>query len=555
MLELIILMFFGASLFLSTGGDADDSSGENQAGSGGGSDQNDGNSAQGNGDLVLGEEATNDDPQAQDDQNQSEGDAPPPATSEDTQPDDDGGEDETPFTPDFSVTENDDGGLHFELGEDDPGSIVALKVFATNITGSSGDRTADIDLQFYYLPEGEAVENPDTVEQFGEGVLPDLVAEANMTLIATLGLGAVDGAYDDDTGRLTETDGRVEPPEITANTDITIYRVEASTLDYHQYIDVVQIDETYSPFEEITLLYNGSEAIVAGSGTINGTPQDDWILANSDEADGGILFGLGGDDLIAVRASDVTAYGGDGEDRMQGDTQEEYFNSGAQLPTDNVTFYGGNGDDDILVLGDSEGHGDAGNDSVTVISEDTFNPTGYGGAGNDLISVRGDGATGFGNGGDDQLSARDCGAAHGGFGNDVLNISRDSSGFGGAGDDFLSTTGHFPDDAAEAAAVLTGGEGADTFRGYVRGWDEGETRDLMQITDFNPSEDIMKVERWSNDYEFGEIDIQEAADGSNTLVTVEVLPAEGNTFATGSTYVTIQLDGVTGFTADMVELG
>jgi Ca2+-binding RTX toxin-like protein len=194
----------------------------------------------------------------------------------------------------------------------------------------------------------------------------------------------------------------------------------------------------------------------ASSGPIYGGPGNDDLVV---PALGGIAYGYGGDDLLTVAPHKghiinptVEFYGGDGDDTL-------IAGSGAG----NLLF-GGDGDDVIYGYVGWMGH-----DTV------------YGGSGNDWISASGhvDGGDGddtiYGGGGGRPITSE----VIGGVGNDFLSITNGFA-YGGDGDDTLQ--------GGQTAGFLTGGPGADLFKGFVHPHYLDLVDKIGVIADFNGAE-------------------------------------------------------------------
>jgi len=226
-----------------------------------------------------------------------------------------------------------------------------------------------------------------------------------------------------------------------------------------------------------------------GDDTIIGTSEPETI----DVVDGNnFVDARGGGDLILGRAGDDTLLGGRGDDRIGGELGNDSL-SGQQGRDDisggegNDTITGGGGDDSLS--------GDGGNDLLV----------GNGGA--DRIVGDAGLDTLIGGNGDDLLSDYDIP-----FNGTLLNTSVMD---GGAGNDTLQ----FDD-----GSTVTGGAGEDSLFLYD---DFGDTL-VSRITDFDPSEDILRVAvNVQNGHIGGDFSLQERDDGTgNDLFLGEELIAE-----------------------------
>lgn len=314
--------------------------------------------------------------------------------------------------------------------------------------------------------------------------------------------------------------------------------------------------------DDVVLAGPGNDVVFGGPGndrlfgedgddTIHGEQGDDRI---SGGAGGDILIGGDGDDKIHGGAGDDTLDGGEGNDELHGGEEQDVLIGG---PGDDTmhgdagddTLYGSNGNDelyggeeqDVLIggAGDDTVHGGGGSDSLdggegndelhgggdqdTLLAGDGSDQL-FGGDGDDLLSdgagvdeVRG------GDGDDHVVAAADGNADSfsGDAGEDTIDyssafldivvdvgagraegtdIGRDLiEGFeriiGGQGDDHLT--------AANMSAIMTGGEGDDTFE-FQRSDDDDHQPDLVRkITDFTVGDRIIAA-RYEIRYRDGE---------------------------------------------------
>ncbi|WP_353341620.1 hypothetical protein [Pelagimonas sp. KU-00592-HH] len=216
-------------------------------------------------------------------------------------------------------------------------------------------------------------------------------------------------------------------------------------------------------------------------GTVDGGAGNDTI-----EAQGGVILGGDGDDVLTVFDDGGLVEGGDGNDTITGDVLGR-------------TILGGNGDDDINVRASS---------SVVTIE---------GGEGNDTLYGAGNGGLVSGGVGNDVLLSSDGMVLDGGEGDDTLRaaslpIYTGSSGFnltGGAGNDVAEVliSDHGEDSSGWTGALVARPD-ADTVR--VR---------IGTIKDFAPGEDTLLLvpEIDDPDFALSDITVQELAD--DTKVT------------------------------------
>ena len=278
--------------------------------------------------------------------------------------------------------------------------------------------------------------------------------------------------------------------------------------------------------DDVVLAGPGNDVVFGGPGndrlfgedgddTIHGEQGDDRI---SGGAGGDILIGGDGDDKIHGGAGDDTLDGGEGNDELHGGEEQDVLIGGPGDDTmrgdagndsldggeGNDELHGG-GDQDILLAGD-------GNDQL------------FGGDGDDLLSDGAGADEVRGGDGDDHVVAAADGNADsfsGDAGEDTIDyssafldimvdvgagtaqgtdIGRDLiEGFeriiGGQGDDHLT--------AANMSAIMTGGEGDDTFE-FQRSDDDDHQPDLVRkITDFTVGDRIIAA-RYEIRYRDGE---------------------------------------------------
>jgi hypothetical protein len=150
--------------------------------------------------------------------------------------------------------------------------------------------------------------------------------------------------------------------------------------------------------------------------------------------------------------------------------------------------FGGDGNDVVAVLGArAEGHGSAGNDTITAIDG-----TAFGGPGDDRLSGE-SGADLRGGIGNDFIEALAGSTGSGEAGNDVLRIFGTSTGYGGDGDDQMSVgsnTGRDYGDEADGLSLAYGGAGNDTITAFglakAYGGDGADNIDI--VADYNASD-------------------------------------------------------------------
>ncbi|NEQ36597.1 MAG: calcium-binding protein [Okeania sp. SIO3I5] len=157
------------------------------------------------------------------------------------------------------------------------------------------------------------------------------------------------------------------------------------------------------------------------------------------------INGIGGDDTILTSVlSGSLVRGGEGNDSLLSRGISSFNTEGESINPDNLE--GGNGDDTLNFVGlGGFGFGDAGNDTLEVISRTTL----YGGGGNDFLR---------GSNGDNWFSANQ--------GNDTIVIGQRDSIYGGRDSDTISllSNNEVPDNLdLENLATLSSATGDDNF--------------------------------------------------------------------------------------------
>lgn len=467
-----------------------------------------------------------------------------------------------------SIIENEDGSLHVELGDDETGSVVAIKFKESGVRGDYG---VDYSLGLFLVPEGSEIPLDTTGETHSDQSFDELFAGFGLTELASFDLGTLDGAFNYGTGEpLSDNeDTRIEPPLITSDDPIEIFRMHKGYQDGGHFILRTQENETFSTFEPWGSYHNGVERVETTT-NYTGTDETDYVRADGPAGTAGVtLTGLGDDDYLVSYLDDSHLSGGEGNDYA--------FAFGA-----NSTAMGGEGNDGVSALGDgSVAMGGAGNDTIAVGP----NSTAYGGEGDDsldsytngtnvdlhgnLYEIDGpvdNGSQLYGGAGEDYLTLDNAAATgHGGVGNDTLVVSNGASGFGDAGNDFFNISagaiadGGDGDDrfqmvarvenAGEGAALLTGGAGADVYEFSLNSVSANSTEQYMEITDFDPAEDVLQISGWDI-INLGDVRVEEATDGSYTDVIAEFAhPSISGALMTAI----VRLDGVSGYTvSDLV---
>ncbi len=314
--------------------------------------------------------------------------------------------------------------------------------------------------------------------------------------------------------------------------------------------------------DDVVLAGPGNDVVFGGSGndrlfgedgddTIHGEQGDDRI---SGGAGGDILIGGDGDDRIHGGAGDDTLDGGEGNDELHGGEEQDVLIGGPGDDTmhgdaGNDTLYGSDGNDelhggeeqDVLIggAGDDTVHGGGGSDSL---DGGEGNDELHGGGDQDTL-LAGDGSDQlFGGDGDDFLSdGAGVDEVRGGDGDDHVVAAADGNAdsfSGDAGEDTIDYSSAFLDivvdvgagtaegtdighdliegferiiggqgddhlTAANMSAIMTGGEGDDTFE-FQRSDDDDHQPDLVRkITDFTVGDRIIAA-RYEIRYRDGE---------------------------------------------------
>lgn len=437
-----------------------------------------------------------------------------------------------------SVIENEDGSIHVELGDDETGSIVAIKFDVAHIRG---DYSHDFSLGLFLVPEGSEVPINPTWQFYGSQSFEDAFAGLGLTELTSFELGTMDHL---DFGT---DDTRIDPPEVTSDDPIDIIRMNMRYSEGPLLYINTETDETLSPFEAPGVFYNGVERVDTADDYV-GTSETDFVRADGPAGTAGVAInGLGGDDHLVSYLDESVLDGGAGDDTI--------YTFG-----NNSDVQGGVGDDHILVATNSTAHGGDGNDFLFSYTNGVDGD--YHGSLYDLDGPTDEGTQLYGDAGDDELRLSHAAViGHGGSGNDELNISHGASGFGDAGDDtFEIGAGSIADGGegddnftisvtqgnVEEMVTLTGGAGSDVYQFDVSGGLEDLQTEYVQITDFNPDEDVLKFNAWGY-ASLDDIRVEEAADGSYSDVISE-FTRHSSTGAVTTTMIT-RLVGVSGYSA------
>ena len=412
--------------------------------------------------------------------------------------------------------------VDIELGEDETRSLAVVYYEDTEDTASW--ETQDV------IPGVEDFEG----NQFNY-LLADFEAANGLELLGAVdlrSLGPVAGATTPpESGgySLSSADVIATAPEaltITANAPVAGYHLTANT-DGDDLVTFLPEDFVITrngvPENAVTTDATGTDGFDwinadADGITVNGAGGDDYLTTDNDSV---TINGDMGDDTIRTDSPNTTVNGGAGDDRISSDTSSD---DGTLIEGDgNVSLYGNAGDDRIETYASGSAFGGIGNDTVNVRGENRG--FAYGGAGDDNLGVAGEGSQAYGGNGDDFIAVSNGTTGFGEAGDDYLQVDEGGTAFGGTGDDLFTAWNRHND--PDGPAILTGGEGSDTFDALVRNAAGGEADDIyMQITDFDCDEDVLQVGAWNRDNPVSNIKLVEAADGSFTDVRVTGMTAD-----------------------------
>lgn len=435
---------------------------------------------------------------------------------------------------------NDDGTYTVELGDDETGHVVAVK---SEHTGDHPTFEVSYTLDLFLVPDGAEIPITATESNgFPFISLEQMEQDLGLTNLGSFDLGST----------TDETDTRVDPPVIISDDPINVIRITSYASDGATLLHQSENDETMSPFEIGGNFFDGAESIET-DGNFVGTGDTDFVISQSaDGGAGGITISTGGgNDLVLSSINQSTVNGGMGNDRIVAAGNESLI-------------YGGGGSDDISVGENGTAYGGEGSDNLSsfgtsayifndilVDNPDTVPNLGvelYGDAGDDYIRASGT-TTAYGGTGDDGFTLARGSLAFGEEGDDRFNLDPGATAYGGIGDDRFQMVS-FADTASEPTAVVTGGAGSDTYDFHIRGAYIGTDGQYLQITDFDPNEDILEIGGWANT-NLTDVRIEEAPDGSYTDVIAEFRQPT-NIPGGGTSTATIRLDGVSGYTVEQL---
>lgn len=452
-----------------------------------------------------------------------------------------------------------DEGIVLERGADETGSLAVVYYYDDEDAGTNL-AIETYEARFYLVPEEVDWSNlnwenqqdiPGASNFAGNSYeLADFEETQQLELLGTIDLLSLaeDHAAGGAAERLSDVAQDAVAEMITSNAPFESYLLTATT-DGDELISMLPADYIETR--------NGIPETVVTTDT-TGTDAGDWLAAGSP---GLTIDGGAGNDLLVGQVDNTTLIGGDGSDFLSM-RRDMITDDPAFALVEGASAIGGLGDD-TLSLESGEALGEAGNDRISILEgtasggegKDTIDTFGnwevsvFGDSGNDNLQLNGSGTTGDGGAGDDRVNVGAGAVGFGGLGSDTLGVDRGGEADGGSGDDLFQVWDFLNSD--DGPAVLTGGAGADVFDALVRNpFGDASAVPFMQITDFDPSEDVLQVGSWSSDYPIVSIDIEEDASGAFTDVRL--------TFDTSNQGLEagiglIRLDGVTGLTpADIV---
>ncbi|MEX0371349.1 MAG: calcium-binding protein [Tateyamaria sp.] len=448
-----------------------------------------------------------------------------------------------------------DDGVEIELGEDETGSLAAIIYVDSEDDPDNFYQTYEA--RFYLVPKGADLSDQEYEERsdipgqqdFGGDPfsyeLSDFETHFDLELLGTVPLDLpTDGNPLPDPSTMRDV-----LPDISANADVAVHYLEATT-DGDELITFLN--------DDYIVTRNGvTEQVVTEDTT--GTAGADWLTTG---AEGLLLDGGDGNDILIADHGATTLSGGNGDDTIEGVFAERdsgfssidgtepavVIDGGAGddvVRTSNATVDAGAGDDTVTLFG-GEARGGDGDDQIAAQGDGVA--TLFGDPGSDRLSVGGIGSQAFGGLGDDFVSVDTGAVGYGDAGNDSLQLESGSAGIGGDGNDIFTVWNQFRDDAGPA--TVTGGAGADTIDARVWNALNGEADDIyLTVTDFDPAEDALMVGVFqTSGVEVDSVDVVEASDGSYTDVQVTF----SNDRGVDPAIATIRLDGATGVTADQI---
>jgi serralysin len=244
-----------------------------------------------------------------------------------------------------------------------------------------------------------------------------------------------------------------------------------------------------------------------GNDVLSGTGGNDAILglAGDDIIDGGK-----GDDVVDGGSGNDTLTGDKGDDMLDGSVGNDVVEGGQGNDTvnggdGNDFLSGGRGDDNINTgAGDDVVLGGAGNDRIGgMAGRDVV----MAGAGDDFIAWNDPtGDVVFGDGGNDTILGGNVAAdeIHGGAGNDLIRAFATSPESATASDRLFGDAGDDTVIGGNAADTIEGGRGDDFLTGNdgadVLIFRDNRTGDDI-ITDFDPSEDVVQLVGFDEDFD------------------------------------------------------
>ncbi|KNG92604.1 calcium-binding protein [Pseudaestuariivita atlantica] len=380
-----------------------------------------------------------------------------------------------------TLTEESDGSITIELGEDETGSVTALQTVSVFNGGETVTTTYATSLLL--VPEGVDLEAALDGNDMALDFLPAILADLGVETLDTYPQGSVTQELTD-AGFVVTQDVSVDLPAFTSDDGpLPLLRVEGED--------------------------NGDGFIPTGAEPVDSLDRPeitdpDVVFDLGTSQSGEVLQGASGDDTLSSGFSETTINGGAGDDVLTIEAQLMGTTTGSAVA-----------------------NGDAGDDILTGTSEQDFARVVLnGGDGDDALSGSafvGSLEANGGAGNDNILLANSLARGEGGDGNDTLTATAEAQVNGGAGDDVLQsrltrdfTTG------TNSGGILTGGEGADSFVILARSGSGTSTDPTLLdanagvITDFTPGEDMLTI----NVQDFSFIDnITFSDDGTDTTVS------------------------------------
>ncbi|WP_299747278.1 hypothetical protein [uncultured Tateyamaria sp.] len=484
------------------------------------------------------------------DDGENGGDTVPPQDEPDA-PDTptDPGDQDTGAAFDFDAAADE---VMIDVGADETRNVAS--VIYVNSEDSPGDFYRTYEARFYLVPEGVDLSDNDFEDRwdipgqqnFGgdpyDYQLADFENHFGLELLGTVALDLPeDGNPLPDPGAMRDV-----MPNITSNVDIDVHYLEATT----------DGDELITFLNEDYVVTRGgiTEQVVTEDTT--GSSEGDWLTTGTE---GIALEGGNGNDILIADHGETTLSGGAGDDTIEGvfsirdisfwridGTEPAIVIDGGDgddlIRTSNATVDAGAGNDTVNIYG-GEARGGDGNDQLNARSDGVV--TLFGGAGDDRLVVGGIGSEAFGGLGNDSLNVDTGATGYGGAGNDTLQLAEGSTAFGGEGDDLFTLVSSYNDE--DGPATITGGEGADTISARVRDPYGAPEAVFLQVTDFDPSEDLLQIGSFNGATVDNVEVVQNLEDG---VTDVRLTYAPNGTLDPGTAI--IRINGISDITTDQI---